>query len=275
MLAESYDKYPVTDFKADVFSQPKLDGARCIATAKGLFTRQGKEWVATPHIVEDLALFFETFPDAILDGELYDHDTDFNTIMSLVKQKNPDVDDFAASRAVIKYHVYDYPSHPGRFSMRSHGLKNDSIIFGPSIVVVETSKVLNQEALDFLNAGYLSEGYEGQMVRTGTSEYENRRTKDLKKRKEFIDAEYTIVDISEGAGNRAGMAGYITYQLGDGTDRTFGSGIKGTHAFCKELLQNAEKYQGGQGTVRYFELTLDGIPRFPVTVDVFEGKRDV
>ena len=37
-----------------VFSQPKLDGIRCIAMREGLFTRSGKEIVAVPHIHEAL-----------------------------------------------------------------------------------------------------------------------------------------------------------------------------------------------------------------------------
>lgn len=137
---------------------------------------------------------------------------------------------------------------------------------------------MNQADLDLLNRGYLQEGYEGQMIRTGTSEYENRRTKDLKKRKEFIDEEYEIVEICEGEGNRAGMAGFITYLLkgnNGSEDRTFGSGIKGSHEYCRDLLRNKDKYVGGDGTVRYFELTSDGVPRFPVTVQVFEGKRNI
>jgi DNA ligase-1 len=275
MLAESYDKYPVTDFADDVFSQPKLDGARCIATAKGLFTRQGKEWISVPHVAEDLATFFGAIPDAILDGELYpvSDGVSFERTMSLIKQKKPTEADLAASKEAIGYHVYDYPSHPGRFSMRIAGLRRDSIAFGDSIIVVETDKISTQKELDALNKIYLKQGYEGQMVRTGTEPYENRRTKDLKKRKEFFDEEYEIVEISEGEGNRGGMAGFITYKLPDG--RTFGSGIKGSHDYCRELLTEKDKYVGGQGTVRFFEYTSDGVPRFPVTYQVFETERDI
>lgn len=274
MLAESYDKHPVTSWD-EVYSQPKLDGARCIATATGLWTRQGKEFVSVPHVAEDLAKFFRTCPNAILDGELYPigSGVSFEKTMSLIKQKKPTEADFAASKDAIGYHVYDYPSYPGRFSARLRGLRNDAIVFGPSIILVETDKVATQRELDALNNVYLKQGYEGQMVRTGTSAYENRRTKDLKKRKEFIDQEYEIVEICEGEGNRAGMAGFITYKLPDG--RTFGSGIKGSHEYSRQLLVDKDKYVGGQGTVRYFELTTDGIPRHPVTVAVFEGERDV
>ncbi len=276
MLAKDFHDYPITSFD-HVFSQPKLDGARCIAKADGLYTRQGKIYESVPHISEDLALFFQTFPNAMLDGELYadKNVADFNTIMSLVRKKAPDSQRLADSKAAIQYHVYDYPTTGGRFEFRHRSILADSIIFGDSIVVVPTEKVRDHAHLDELNAKYLSEGYEGQMVRVGEESYENKRSKTLLKRKEFLDNEFRVISIAEGVGNRSGMAGFITYELGDGTDRTFKSGIRGSHAYCKELLRDAESYKGGTGTVRYFELTPDGIPRFPVTVALFKEERDV
>jgi len=279
MLAKDYNSYPVTSFTGDVFSQPKLDGARCIAKADGLFSRTGKDINSVPHIREDLEVFFRTFPDMILDGELYaDKDVaDFNTIMSLVRKADPTEEGLAASKAAIKYHVYDYPTQAGPFRHRIHALNNAALLFGPSIVVVETKEVDNHVLLNALNADYLREGYEGQMVRVGSAAYENKRSKSLLKRKEFKDDEYKVVAITEGEGNRSGMAGFITYELGD-PDRpgaTFKSGIRGSHDYCKTLLANADNYIGGLGTVRYFELTTDGIPRFPVTVNLFQGLRDI
>ncbi|MCK4501332.1 hypothetical protein KAU11_12600, partial [Candidatus Babeliales bacterium] len=52
-----------------VYSQPKLDGVRCIASKDGLHTRGGKSIVTCLHIEEQLQPFFEKFPDEILDGE--------------------------------------------------------------------------------------------------------------------------------------------------------------------------------------------------------------
>ena len=48
------------------------------------------------------------------------------------------------------------------------------------------------------------------MGRISASAYENKRTKQLLKRKEFQDAEFKIVEIVEGIGNRAGMAGFAS-----------------------------------------------------------------
>ena len=113
---------------------------------------------------------------------------------------------------------------------------------------------------------------EGQMVRRD-GPYKNGRSFDLLKRKTFVDQEFTVISVDEGIGNRAGMAGFITYELGDG--RTFKSGIKGNWEYATQLLKDADKYVGGEGTVRFFQFTPDGIPRFPVTVALYEGKRDL
>ena len=71
-----------------IFSQPKLDGIRCIAMREGLFTRTGKPITAVPHIHEALEPFFEKYPNATLDGELYNHayKDDFNKIIHLVRK---------------------------------------------------------------------------------------------------------------------------------------------------------------------------------------------
>ena len=58
MLAHDFAKNPVTSG----ICQPKLDGIRCIASAKGLFSRSFKEIVAVPHISEALKDFVAKHP---------------------------------------------------------------------------------------------------------------------------------------------------------------------------------------------------------------------
>ena len=96
---------------AAVFSQPKLDGIRCIAMREGLFTRTGKKIVAVPHIHEALKPFFELYPNATLDGELYNHEykDDFNQIIHLVRKVKTTEESLAESREKIQYHIYDTP----------------------------------------------------------------------------------------------------------------------------------------------------------------------
>jgi DNA ligase-1 len=267
MLAKKYDdEFEKSMFP--VYSQPKLDGMRCVARKDGLWSRNGKKIVSVPHIEKQLANFFKTNPNAILDGELYcdKFANDFNAIISLVKKTKPKQEDIDASAKVIQYWVYDTISKE-KFSKRFYDVWGTlkSIVDTKVIVQVPTTLVETQEKLDELNGQYVSGGYEGQMVRIDKG-YEQKRSKFLLKRKEFDDTEYEIIDIFEGDGNRSGMAGYATIKLADG--RTCKSNIKGNQVWLKELLESAKKVKGKMATVRHFKLTPDGIPRFPYVITI-------
>jgi DNA ligase-1 len=266
MLAHAFDPaaavYPV-------WSQPKLDGIRALASAKGLATREGQPIVSCPHITDALAPFFEVNPDAILDGEIYNHDLadDFNAIVSTVKRTHCSADQLAASAEIAEFHVYDFPSfgHLG-FSARAKAVAFALVEAPPCIRIVPTHRVDAPEHLDALYGEYLAASYEGQMVRTDTP-YEQKRSKSLLKRKQFEDAEFRIVAIEEGTGNWAGVAKRVTLHLGEG--RTFGAGIRGTRERARALL--TETWE--KATVRYFALTPDGVPRFPVVTKFHNGRR--
>lgn len=267
MLAHKFDGW-VTGWQK-VFSQPKLDGIRCIATINGLWSRQGKPIVACPHIEENLRPLFDLNPGLILDGELYNHDLkdDFNKITSVVKKLKPTDEDRAEARQVIQYHIYDVPSSPWSFSER-HVLLSELIETEySSLRLVTTRSHSHSSSLDVSYEHYLEDGYEGQIVRLD-GPYEQKRSKLLLKRKEFLDAEYEVLRIEEGQGNWAGFAKRAVLRLPDG--REFGAGIKGDQAFTKQLLDGPTPQTA---TIRYFQLTPDGVPRFPVATAFHEGDR--
>ena len=83
-------------------------------------------------------------------------------------------------------------------------------------------------------------------------------------------AKYLIVSIEEGNGNKSGMAGYAILEREDG--KRFRSNIKGNHTFLKTLLIDAPSYAGKYATCKYFNLTPDGIPRFPYVIGFRDGK---
>lgn len=257
MLAQTYDP---AKFQQG-YGQPKLDGARCIATKNGLFSRQGKSFVSVPHIEKALKSLFRAHPDLVLDGELYSHELreDFGQIMSLVRQQKPTPEDLARSEAIVEYHIYDIPSDDD-FSERLDLMEFLIVPQTAPIKLVPTEDIRNAEHYDDFHAECLAEGYEGSIFRLDAP-YEQKRSKSLLKRKEFQDAEFPVLAIEEGLGNWSGVAKKITCRLPDG--RTFGAGIKGTRERAASLLN--EKW--GSATIRFFEYTPDGIPRFPVAVD--------
>ena len=264
MLAHKFEDYK-DKITYPVFSQPKLDGIRCIVRADGMWSRNGKKIVSAPHIYEAMKPLFETNPDLIFDGELYADKfaNDFNAICSLVKKTKPTSDDLKKSAESIQYHIYDLPSCSGTFTQRNKALIDIGVPRG--CVIVTTDKVNNENELMGCYGAYVNWGYEGQMIRLD-KEYESKRSKSLLKHKSFIDEEYIILDVVEGEGNKTGMVGSFVFR--SKTGHIFNSSPKYSWDECKELWKQRQELIGKSATVKYFNLTPDGVPRFPYVINI-------
>ena len=261
MLAKVWQDYK-DEATFPVYVQPKLDGLRLIANKDGLWTRNGKEYKSIPHIWEALKPLFAYNPKYIFDGEVYADKfaNDFNKICSLAKKTKPTKEDISEAE-VIEYHVYDFPFWNDKFSERHEQLKKVArYIKSDKIKLVETKEATSHAEVDNHYQNYIAVGYEGLMVRFD-SHYENKRTKVLLKYKEFKDDEYEILDVVEGVGNRSGGAGAIVCKNKDNS--IFNSNIKGNREFCRQMLLNKQDYIGKMATIQFFNLTVDGVPRFP------------
>lgn len=249
------------------FAQPKLDGMRCIAKATGLFSRQGKPILSAPHIIEALTAFFERFPDAILDGELYNHDFKeaFEPLMSLARKGYP-----SPGSENLQYHVYDYPSAPGGFKDRFHQLVID-LPRNDTLHLVETHRVRDEATFDALTNKWLDDKYEGSMWRDADGEYVIAgRPKFLQKRVIMTVEEYDFVELVLGNGNWAGIPKSVVCwkpgadrSMGPTKDNTFSAGIAGTEAENMALLDR----RIGQVTIQSKGLTGYGVPRCGVAKD--------
>jgi DNA ligase-1 len=266
MLAAKWEDYK-NKVEYPLYSQPKLDGIRCIVTKDGMFSRNGKPIISAPHIRKALDKLFKHEPDTILDGELYADKfaNDFNAIVSLVKKTKPTDADLKQSEKNIEYHVYDIPSVDGTFKERCIELDEIALDFPKCVKQVETHIVNRESEVIEWYEDYVERGFEGQMLRVNNV-YENKRSKFLLKHKSFVDEEYTIIDIVEGEGNRTGTAGYFVFETAEG--KPFKSNVKGTWEETAEMLKNKKKLIGREATVKYFNLTPDGIPRFPYVINI-------
>jgi DNA ligase 1 len=272
MLAHDYIDYK-NKIKFPIWSQPKLDGVRCICTSTGMFSRNGKRIISAPHILESLELFFKSNPDVILDGELYCDKlaNDFNKIVSCVRKTKPTQEDLKESKKYIDYHVYDLPSHVGSFEDRINKLDEMLSSYHINIKVVTTTKIFNEEEIHIYYTEYIEDGYEGQMLREPDSLYENKRSKSLLKHKSFITEEFKIVKIIEGLGKLSGKVGKISILTKNGT--LVDSAVNGEHSYLEDLWNNRENLIGKEATVRFFNYTEDGSLRFPKIIDI--GRDDI
>lgn len=265
MLAHDYNDYK-DKIKFPLYSQPKLDGVRCIVRADGMWSRNGKPIISAPHIFESLKFLFEANPDLILDGELYcDKGTaGFNTIISCVRKTKPTEADLSLSKQFIEYHIYDLPYVEGGFSERLEAIGELYQYFPECCKIVNTYAIENEARLDYHYDRFMEQGYEGQMIRLDAP-YENKRSKSLLKRKEFVDAEFEILGVIEGQGNLTGKVGKLQFEI---NGKPFESAVNGDWEYIEKLWHSREGLVGKTATVKYFELTEDGIPRFPKVIAI-------
>tara|TARA_R110002074_G_scaffold247560_2_gene419536 strand:- start:2177 stop:3316 length:1140 start_codon:yes stop_codon:yes gene_type:complete len=271
MLASKHEDHKYDWSNGQYFSQPKLDGIRCIARKDGLWSRSGKLIVSIPHISDQLKPLFEKYPDAILDGELYNHDLrdNFNKITSLVRKTKPTESDLEETAELVQYHVYDNVDADLAFASRNFWLYC-TVPHSKSVTVVTTVEVSDKDMLDTIYGRYLEDGFEGQMIRTNLPYEKSKRSKSLIKRKEFLTDEYKVVRVEEGNGNWSGHIKRFVLQTENGVE--FGAGVRGNQATLSSMYQNKETPDWC--TLRYFTPTPDGIPRFPVVIDWGNGKRE-
>ena len=262
MLAYNVNK---VNYAFPIYAQPKLDGMRAIITKDGAFTRRGKRWVSIPHILKELTeKVFSKNPDVILDGELYSHEykDNFDKIASIIKRTKPTSEDLKLSKKYAKFHCYDIIDD-NSYSERMQKI-NELINNCKFSVTVFTVSCINEEQVESAHKSFLKDGYEGSILRVQDAPYTPGRSKNLLKKKDWMDDEFTILDIIEGEGNKAGMAGSVDIQLW----KTVGNAnIKASHDRLKEIWENREQYIGTNAKVQYFGIGSNGKLRFPYVIE--------
>ena len=285
MLAYPASDKPI-DYTKPVYIQPKLDGVRCLIQYEIPFgsghipnsgkvvaySRTGKEWKNIQHILVELKPFFQTNPNVILDGELYNHDlrNDFETIISLVRRQKPDDIDMLESRDLVQFHCYDCidiglvdASFENRMNFITHHVPSSYCIKH-----VTTDRVYkHEEALDIHYNANLVNGYEGSILRTNDP-YACKRSYNLRKFKDFSDTEAIITSWVEGKGKRKGTIGKFMAIDADGNE--FGMPVMDNFKKLRTMFKEMQTWVGKTATFTYFERTKAGSYRHPL----FKAIRD-
>jgi len=263
MLAYKVNKKPV-DWSEKVFVQPKLDGVRCIFTKDGAFSRTGKQFKNVAHLEYYLTDFFRKNPFAVLDGELYNHalKDDFEKIISLVRKQKPTEEDARNAQHLVQYHVYDTIAEGPNYEDRFNWLRNNLPI-AASMTLIKNTNVDSYDEAKMLHDVHLAQGYEGSILRLNKP-YEQKRSYNLQKFKDFQDTEATIIGYEAGKGKFTGLIGKFFMQDDDGNE--FGCPIGKGYNFAdrKAILDNVHDYIGQRATFTYFQRTQAGSYRHPL-----------
>ena len=197
------------------------------------------------------------------------HGKSLQEISSLIKRPREE------SRA-LGYQVYDMVL-PGMSYLKRHkALVRVACELTPRgffIFGVLTKLIHDQEELNAFHAENLDDGSEGTIVRWGDAGYENgKRSKSLLKVKNFQDAEFEIISFGWGKPYiRAGREYRVPIFRCKTTDgKEFDVTAHGTMEEKDAIANEVHRYIGAYLTVKYFNLTPDGVPFLPVALRFYD-----
>jgi len=262
MLAHKFQERK-HDIIYPAYVQPKLDGVRCIAkkiddkTIK-YYSRMGKEFTTLEHLTPDLLRVMNV--GMIMDGEIYSHDYTFQEAISFIKKLRPQSKD-------LEYHIFDMINKDDFYSrIREVTKMYQQIDNNSKLKFVETYLVDNEAQVMDKHSEYISDGYEGIMVRNKAGLYAlKKRSADLQKYKEFQDEEFEIIGGVSSTGTEVDC---IIFNVKNKKGPGFGVRPRGSFEQRKLWLKDVNKLIGKKLTVRFQELSDTGIPRFPVGISV-------
>lgn len=291
MLASKFDPSKVVNKSKDkqkrsrginiilpAFVQPKIDGIRGLTHFDSksnpvVLSRRNTPYPSEiiQHILNDLKKVYKqnisknmNRPKLYLDGEFYTDELPFEELNGLLHSKKIENVDLSKVK-LIKYYIFDCFDLDDMEMPFSERTKLLSKLITPkykTLVNVDTYKVNTLKQVDDYMTQFISDGYEGLMIRNSHSPYElKKRSKHLQKYKKFIEEEFEIVGFKEGRGEDVGTVIWIV-KTEDGNE--FSVRPTGTREHRQQLFETGDEYIGKLLTVKFFEYSKKKVPRFPV-----------
>lgn len=264
--ALTLDKLGIRDKYVGI--QRKLDGWRYrifVSDSEIIFyTSSGDVTLGFNHIEESIRSCYDKFVELygltefILDGEIYHHGLGFQAVASACGSTKHLTNDKFRLRNQMQFHLFDICTED-TYQLRQEMLET---FYSDCVKEVYTYYLhANEKEIDEMLNTFLSEGYEGLMIRQLTGGYEYKRTKQLIKYKPLIDDEFEIVGFNKSITGET--LGSLKLRI---NNETFDSDLKdefGTDKMKKQIWDNKNDYLGKIVTVEFLEYTDDGIPRHP------------
>jgi DNA ligase-1 len=269
-LAETNDGNNLNGTIYPCYIQPKIDGVRVVYINGEYFSRNGK-LVPNKNVKKHFNINDNSL---VLDGEFYCHGMTFEEIYSIFASEDKDIPEG------IKYNLFNVmtpiewnnqkcrTSYTDQLKIMQEFAKNyDNITVVPAYICGSETEV------KAMYEKFLSQGYEGAMVRNIETTYEWRRTRVsegiLVKLKPFDHADCIIKEVYEGTGKNAGMAGGLTI---DYNGKVQDCALKLSEEKKIEMWNDKEDYIGKLCRILYTSKTTDGALRFPRYISLRDEK---
>jgi hypothetical protein len=284
-------KNPLNDkhFKRGIDIEAKLDGIRCrIYLHNGevkMVSRNNNEFKWLDKIRQEAKVLLDKLPHGmILDCELYNLNWPFEELISIItteKVKHPKNDE-------VQCYIFDIVLLETILEERTKTLKDAYLAIKGSGFIFNNLFVLShiithdREDIQKYHDMFVSQGFEGLILRRlcgincdtlsakerKETYYLPGRNNNLLKVKAFFDAEGTIVNGVSGEGKEKDL---VIWEIRDNSGHLFHVRPRGSYDSRRYQYEHRNEYIGKRYTYRYFELTMDGIPRFPVGISVREN----
>ena len=258
--------------KPYVIIEPKYDGLRLLVyinnTDVSFFSRGGKEFYNFDFLKQELLKVLGTnHTNLILDGELTS--ATFNEIVSKAHTKDTQVSDAV-------FNIFDIPSYDTDQKNRKLKLNELFKLYNSeSIRIVPYIFISSKHIQDHYKL-FLSEGYEGAIVKDPSASYVNKRDTAWMKLKEINEMEVKIVSLFEGTGKNIGMMGGMnTISLDNKLTVSIGTGFSDEQR--QEFWNCKDKLIGRIIEIKYQNETVrDSVrhPRFIKFRDSLTGEKE-
>ena len=253
-LAHPYERYgdKINVKDGSWLVSEKLDGLRGFVdlAAGEIMSRTGKTFSVPPKYKE---MILEI--GLPLDGELFCGRGNFDQASSVVRKKIG----IEKEWETLTFQVFDFIDENRTFAERYEILKTKIPADHPFIKLVEQTVVQQTDDLDMMLDDAVKIGCEGLMLKDGSSHYEFKRSKSILKLKRMQDDEAIVLVIEKGKGKNSERMGQVVCRWKN-NDVEFKVGT----GFSDEQRENPPFKKGDIITVKFFELTKTGAPRFPV-----------
>lgn len=228
----------------------KLDGIRGFWNGRELLTRGGQRIMAPDW-------FTQHYPPFAIDGELWTKRGDFEQISSIVRRKNAD-----ERWRKITHQIFEVPNQQGGLLDRLAVLR-DYLQTKPQnpIRIIQQQRITQQSQVKQFLQEITQQGGEGAVVRNPDTAYQTGRLSSALKVKKYLDSECIVMKILPGKGKYTGQMGSLLCQTKKGLLIKVGSGFK-------DIQRKNPLPIGSTITFKYYGLTKNGIPKYPVFLRV-------